>query len=176
MLLILIVPLEYLGVVKLGFSIEGPSQAKIDCKDNGDGTADISYWPTAPGEYAIHILCDEEDIPLSPFMANIGPTTGNYDPTKVEVSGPGVRKSGATVGKWAEFVVDARRAGHAPLSVAAFEADYQPVEMVVKDNKDGTYACRYLPKRGVKHTVVVSYGCVSVFNSPFRASITGFIY
>ena len=47
----------------LGFSIEGPSQAKINCKDNGDGSADVEYLPTAVGEYAVHILCDKEDIP-----------------------------------------------------------------------------------------------------------------
>jgi len=69
--------------VLLGFSIEGPSQAKIDCKDNGDGSADISYWPTAPGEYAVHILCNEADIPKSPYMADIKPMTADFDPTKV---------------------------------------------------------------------------------------------
>ena len=31
----------------LGFSIEGPSQAKIDCADNLDGSANVTYWPTA---------------------------------------------------------------------------------------------------------------------------------
>ena len=56
-----------------GFSIEGPSQAKIDCHDNGDGSADVRYFPTAPGEYAVHILCDGEDIPKSPYMAQIVP-------------------------------------------------------------------------------------------------------
>ena len=58
-----------------GFSIEGPSQAKIDCKDNGDGSADVTYFPTAPGEYAVHVLCNEEDIPKSPYMAQIVPPT-----------------------------------------------------------------------------------------------------
>ena len=66
----------------LGFSIEGPSQAKIDCKDNGDGSADITYWPTVPGEYAVHILCNDEDIPKSPYMADIIPA-GDFDPSKV---------------------------------------------------------------------------------------------
>ena len=69
--------------VSVGFSIEGPSQAKIDCKDNGDGSADISYWPTAPGEYAVHILCNEADIPKSPYMADVKPMTADFDPTKV---------------------------------------------------------------------------------------------
>lgn len=69
-----------------GFSIEGPSQAKIDCKDNNDGSADVSYWPTAPGEYAVHILCDEEDIPNSPYMAQIQPQTDLYNPTLVRTN------------------------------------------------------------------------------------------
>lgn len=58
-----------------GFSIEGPSQAKIDCKDNGDGSADVTYFPVAPGEYAVHILCNDQDIPNSPYMVQIQPAT-----------------------------------------------------------------------------------------------------
>jgi len=154
--------------VAVGFSIEGPSQAKIDCKDNGDGSADIAYWPTAPGEYAVHILCNEADIPKSPYMAEIKPMTADFDPTKVEASGPGLQRTGVMVNKWAEFTVDARRAGRAPLHVAAMDADYNPVDVVVRDNKDGTYFCRYMPKRNVKHTILISYGGVSVPNSPFR--------
>ena len=69
--------------VCVGFSIEGPCQAKIDCKDNGDGSADITYWPTMPGEYAVHILCNEQDIPKSPWMAEIKPATKEFDPTRV---------------------------------------------------------------------------------------------
>lgn len=65
-----------------GFSIEGPSKAKIDCQDNGDGSADVRYYPMAPGEYAVHILCDNEDIPKSPYMANVVPSTDFY-PDKV---------------------------------------------------------------------------------------------
>ncbi|KAJ9576572.1 hypothetical protein L9F63_025532, partial [Diploptera punctata] len=60
------------------FSIEGPSQAKIDCHDNGDGSADVRYYPTAPGEYAVHILCDNEDIPKSPYISQILPNTDYY--------------------------------------------------------------------------------------------------
>lgn len=67
----------------LGFSIEGPSKAQIDCKDNGDGSADVSYTPTAPGDYAIHILCASEDIPDSPFMVEVLPYKENAKPSMV---------------------------------------------------------------------------------------------
>lgn len=33
-----------------GFAIEGPSQCKIECSDNRDGSAEIVYWPTVTKE------------------------------------------------------------------------------------------------------------------------------
>lgn len=56
-----------------GFAIEGPSQARIECEDQNDGSCNVCYWPTEPGEYAIHVMCDDEDIEDSPFMAFIVP-------------------------------------------------------------------------------------------------------
>lgn len=57
----------------LGFTIDGPGEAKIECKDNGDGTADVEWTVPAPGEYALHVLSNGEDIPNSPFCAQIKP-------------------------------------------------------------------------------------------------------
>lgn len=66
-----------------GFSIEGPSQAKIECDDKGDGSCDVRYWPTEPGEYAVHVICDDEDIRDSPFIAHIQPAAPDCFPDKV---------------------------------------------------------------------------------------------
>lgn len=66
-----------------GFSIEGPSQAKIECDDKGDGSCDVRYWPTEPGDYAVHVICDDEDIKDSPFMAHILPAANDTFPEKV---------------------------------------------------------------------------------------------
>lgn len=60
----------------IGFLIEGPSSATIRCVDNGDTSALVSYEVDQPGEYAIHVTCDDEDIQGSPFMANIEPLPG----------------------------------------------------------------------------------------------------
>lgn len=62
----------------LGFTIDGPGEAKIDCKDNGDGTADVEWTVPAPGEYALHVLSNGDDIPNSPFCAQIKPRN-NFD-------------------------------------------------------------------------------------------------
>lgn len=66
-----------------GFSIEGPSQAKIECDDKGDGSCDVRYWPTEPGDYAVHVVCDDEDIKDSPFIAHILPAANDVFPEKV---------------------------------------------------------------------------------------------
>lgn len=67
-----------------GFSLEGPSPAKIECDDKSDGSCNVRYWPTEPGEYAVHVLCKQEDIQLSPFMAEIVPAPGkDFHPDKV---------------------------------------------------------------------------------------------
>lgn len=66
-----------------GFSIEGPSQARIECDDKGDGSCDVRYWPTEPGDYAVHVICDDEDIKDSPFMAHILPAANDIFPEKV---------------------------------------------------------------------------------------------
>lgn len=70
-----------------GFSVEGPSQAKIECDDKGDGSCDVRYWPTEPGEYAVHVLCNNQDIQHSPFMADITPPPSrDFYPDKVSSS------------------------------------------------------------------------------------------
>jgi filamin len=119
----------------LGFSIEGPSQAKIDCKDNGDGSADVTYWPTQPGEYAVHVLCNDEDIPNSPYMAQVVPEAP-FDASRVTAKGPGLEKTGVVANKWAEFTVDTKLAGApAPLVITCMDVDYKPVEVQVKKQK-----------------------------------------
>ncbi|CAK9811186.1 cher [Anthophora plagiata] len=154
----------------LGFSIEGPSKAKITCHDNGDGTADVSYLPTAPGQYAVHILCDNEDIPKSPYVANILPKA-DFDPDKVEVYGPGVQAESIPSDKSTNFTVDVRKAGQAPLEVVIQDALGRDVPIRLDDNHDGTVQCRYTPTSGSQHVVMVNYGGVAVKDSPYRVKV-----
>ena len=55
----------------LGLSIEGPSKAEIQCADNKDGTATITYVPTLPGEYKITIKYAGQPITDQPYFAKI---------------------------------------------------------------------------------------------------------
>uniref|UniRef100_A0A8C2I2K5 Filamin C, gamma b (actin binding protein 280) n=1 Tax=Cyprinus carpio TaxID=7962 RepID=A0A8C2I2K5_CYPCA len=155
----------------LGFSIEGPSQAKIECDDKGDGSCDVLYWPTEPGDYAVHVICDDEDIKDSPFMAHILPAANDVFPEKVKCYGPGLEPTGCIVNKPAEFTIDARGAGRGHLQIYAQDSEGFPIDIQITDNGDSTYFCIYIPTKPIKHTIVITWGEVNVPNSPFRVAI-----
>uniref|UniRef100_H2ZJ18 Uncharacterized protein n=1 Tax=Ciona savignyi TaxID=51511 RepID=H2ZJ18_CIOSA len=158
-------------VGQLGFSIEGPSQAQIECEDCGDGSCDVKYHPTEPGEYAVHIICDDNDIKGSPFMAQIAPADSKTHP-KVKAYGPGLESGTPVNGRPTNFTVDAKRAGApAPVEVVAVAADGENLPVKVTDNGDGTYDCDYTPKNPIKHTIIPSYAGVAVKDSPFRVNV-----
>lgn len=55
------------GTGSLGLAIEGPSEAKMTCKDNRDGSCSVEYTPTESGDYDVSIQFAEKHIPGSPF-------------------------------------------------------------------------------------------------------------
>ncbi|XP_027200604.2 filamin-A-like [Dermatophagoides pteronyssinus] len=159
----------------LGFSVEGPSYAKIECNDNGDGSAEVIYHPTAPGEYAVHITVDGEDIPKSPYCPIIVPKT-DFKPELVTATGPGLNPKGVVIAQPTEFTVDTRKAGgkKIPLEISVMDnTDYREVETKITDNKDGTYKVKYTPDKLGKHTVQINYGGQAVAKSPYRVAVGG---
>uniref|UniRef100_A0A3B4ZYR4 Filamin-C-like n=1 Tax=Stegastes partitus TaxID=144197 RepID=A0A3B4ZYR4_9TELE len=155
----------------LGFSIEGPSQAKIECDDKGDGSCDVRYWPTEPGDYAVHVICDDEDIKDSPFMAHILPAANDVFPEKVKAFGPGLQPTGVIVNKPTEFTIDARMAGKGHLKIYAQDAEGCTINIKITDKGDGTFLCVYTPVKPIKHTIIITWGEVNVPNSPFRVLV-----
>uniref|UniRef100_A0A3Q2QDY1 Filamin C n=1 Tax=Fundulus heteroclitus TaxID=8078 RepID=A0A3Q2QDY1_FUNHE len=155
----------------LGFSIEGPSQAKIECDDKGDGSCDVRYWPTEPGDYAVHVICDDEDIKDSPFMAHILPAVNDVFPEKVKAYGPGLKPTGVIVNKPTEFTIDARMAGKGHLKIYAQDAEGCTINIKITDRGDGTFVCAYTPVKPIKHTIIITWGEVNVPNSPFRVLV-----
>lgn len=66
-----------------GVSVDGPLPVETETKENEDGSKDVVYFPTVAGEHAVHVFCNDEDIPGSPFMADIRQATDGFNPTKV---------------------------------------------------------------------------------------------
>lgn len=75
----------------LGVTVEGPCEAAINCRDNGDGTCSVAYLPTEPGDYTVNITFNDEHIQGSPFQAVIVP---DIDVSRIKVSGQGVQPHG----------------------------------------------------------------------------------
>ncbi|XP_061815670.1 filamin-C isoform X1 [Nerophis lumbriciformis] len=155
----------------LGFSIEGPSQAKIECDDKGDGSCDVRYWPTEPGDYAVHVICDDEDVKDSPFMAHILPAATDLHPEKVRCYGPGLDPVGCIVNKPADFTIDARGTGRGELKLYAQDAEGCPIDVDMRDNGDETFLCVYVPTKPIKHTIIVTWEEINIPNSPYRVTI-----
>ncbi|KAM9705439.1 LOW QUALITY PROTEIN: filamin-C-like [Menidia menidia] len=155
----------------LGFSIEGPSQAKIECDDKGDGSCDVRYFPTEPGDYAVHVICDDEDIKDSPFMARVLPANSDAAPEKVRCYGPGLEPLGCIVNKPAEFTIESQGAGGGELKLYAQDADGFPIDVQISDSSDQSYFCVYIPTKPIKHTLIITWAQVNVPSSPFRVMI-----
>lgn len=76
----------------LGVTVEGPCEAAINCRDNGDGTCSVAYLPTVPGDYTVNITFNDLHVPGSPFQVAVLP-----DLLKINVSGNGVQYNGILV-------------------------------------------------------------------------------
>lgn len=88
--------------------------------------------------------------------------------SKVKAYGPGLEPTGQIIDKPTEFTIETRNAGEAPLRVQAIDQDYQPIDVQVRNNGDGTYTCRYTPRNPTRHCILIDYGGVAIPNSPFR--------
>lgn len=80
----------------LQIQISGPSECLLNCRDNGDGSCDCTFWPTEVGDYEINITFNSIEIPGSPFQSIIYPTS-NIDSTKIKVTGAGIDFNGKLV-------------------------------------------------------------------------------
>ena len=77
----------------LGLTIEGPSEARIECFDQGNGTCVVRYWPTEPGEYTVNVLFADVLIPKAPFKPVVQPSK-RVDVRGVKAYGPGLQPTG----------------------------------------------------------------------------------
>lgn len=51
------------GIGGLGITVEGPSESKMSCTDNKDGSCSVEYIPFTPGNYDVNITYGGEHIP-----------------------------------------------------------------------------------------------------------------
>lgn len=158
------------GTGGLSLAIEGPSEAKMTCVDKRDGSCDVEYVPTEPGEYDITIRFTDKHIPGSPFKVNISEVAR---PNRVNAYGPGLTNGEVRDGLPTEFIVDCSEAGPGKIGVQLSSSDGKQVQDVkVFDKGDGVYAVSYTaPKQGAILTANVKYADAEVQGSPFVVTV-----
>merc|ERR1719443_407249 len=156
------------GTGGLGLAIEGPSEAKMTCKDNRDGSCSVEYLPTKAGEYEIIIKFADQHIPGSPFMVNC---EDPVEPGKVKVIGPLVGQGKVRKAVPATCTIDTTGCGKAPLEVAV--TDGKGKKQVLKPTPINENVCefQYMAQQEGKARVDVTYGGKPVPKSPFNINV-----
>lgn len=154
----------------LGVTVEGPKEAKIEVKDNGDGTCGVTYMPEVPGDYKVNVTHAERPIPGSPFTAKIKPSTGAPvgDVPKVKAYGPGL--TGGEANKPAQFTIDTREETR-PGGLGVTVEGPKESKIECRDNGDGTCNVSYLPEVPGDYKVNVTHADKPIPGSPFCAKI-----
>ena len=47
----------------IGLEVQGPSEAKVNCQDNRDGTCTVDYFPDEGGKYDITVKFADQHVP-----------------------------------------------------------------------------------------------------------------
>ena len=154
----------------LAVAIEGHSKRrKIDCKDNGDGSCSITYVPTEPGEYTVHVRFADEDIPGAPFKVFV---TAEEDERFRDLSVSDMLEGGLGVGQPASFSVQTNGpVGEVTASVLSPSGSESPA--TVSDRGNGSYAIRFVPKEVGDHLISVRFDEIHIPGSPFKVKVGG---
>ena len=154
----------------LAIAVEGPAKAEITCKDNGDGSCDITYLPTAPGDYTVHIRFADEDIPDSPFKVHISPEVEEM--FRDLTSDLAEADSGLKVGQPASFSVQTN-ADVQNVTASVLAPSGTETKASVSDLGDGNFAIRFVPREYGDHLVNVRFDDVHIPGSPFKIRVGG---
>merc|ERR1711892_99398 len=147
------------GAGGLNLAVEGPSKADISCHDNKDGTVNVSYLPTAPGEYKITAKFAEEHIPGSPFTCKI--------------TGEGTKRNQISVGSSSELTLPGNLSESDLRSLKAFiESPTGGVEQCfLKKLPRGNIGISFTPREVGEHLVSVKRNETHITNSPFKIMV-----
>uniref|UniRef100_K7FM29 Filamin B n=1 Tax=Pelodiscus sinensis TaxID=13735 RepID=K7FM29_PELSI len=143
------------GTGGLGLAVEGPSEAKMTCTDNKDGSCSVEYVPYEPGTYSLNVTYGGRQVPGSPFQV---PVQEVVDSSKVVCAGPGLMPGVVRASVPQSFSVDTSQAGVAPLQVKVQgpKGVLEPVDVV--SSADGTQTVTYVPSREGPYSIAVHYG------------------
>ncbi|CAF3774854.1 unnamed protein product, partial [Rotaria sp. Silwood1] len=146
----------------LSVTVEGSSKAEIQCEDNKDGTCDVTYWPTAPGEYTIAVKFAGKHIVGSPFTAKItGSTLSSENRKRSQVMGGNQSEISLRVTE-----IDIHDLNATKRSPSGIEDI-----CLLKKLANGSLGISFIPKEIGEHLVNVYRDGKNIENSPFRIHV-----
>ena len=131
---------------------------------------EVSYTPTFPGPYRIHIKFFGRDVPGSPFAVEVaGDLESKVSMARdviqnVIVSGPAATQGRSLVTN--QFLLDARGAIVSGGLNASMEGPGN-VQVGFKENLDGTIHVQYKPSHSGVYKLNLRFGDIPVVGSPF---------
>jgi filamin len=147
------------GTGGLAVAVEGPSKAEIQCRDNKNGTCDVVYYPTAPGDYTITVKFADKHIVGSPFNAVI---TGDAH----------YKRNQLVFGNQSDIslkVVEGGDIGELHASIRSPSGHEEPC--LLKKLNNGSLGISFTPREVGEHVVSVYRDGVHIKNSPFRIEV-----
>ncbi|XP_054165990.1 filamin-A-like [Oppia nitens] len=165
----LLIDTKEAGYGGLSLSIEGPSKAEIQCKDNDDGTLKVTYQPTEPGFYIMNLKFADHHVPGSPFT--------------VKVTGEGSKIQRENIKKdtdampitdiGSECKLTFKIPGTSPFDMTAKvgSPNGEQEDADIIDLDDCLYAVKFVPKEVGIHTVSVRYKDIHIPGSPFQFTV-----
>lgn len=162
---------ENAGFTRMRVHILGPSKAEpVEMVEMpGENAIEVTYHPSAPGDYVLRVLWGEAHVKGSPFNV---PVTGPIvnDPSKVLVIGDGLK--GGNVGQDLTFFVEGQiGAGPGPLAVRMIGPS-KPT-LIADDSSEAGVAVSFTCRDPGEYQLIVKWGEEELPNSPFSINITG---
>ncbi|GFU29293.1 filamin-A, partial [Nephila pilipes] len=160
------------GFGGLSLSVEGPSKADIQCKDNEDGTLTVSYKPTEPGYYIVNLKFADHHVPGSPFTVKVLGEGSNIQREFIKKQRDSVPV--ADVGN--ECKLQFRLPGASAFDMSARVTSPSGVseDAAISDCDDCLFSVHFTPKEVGVHTVSVRCKDMHIPGSPFQFTVGPF--
>nr|CAD7198034.1 unnamed protein product [Timema douglasi] len=157
------------GYGGLSLSIEGPSKAEIQCKDNEDGTLNISYKPTEPGYYIVNLKFADHHVDGSPFTVKVAGEGSNRQREKIQRQREAVPIT--EVGSECKLTFKMPGITSFDLTATVTSPGGVTEDAEINEVEDGLYAVHFVPKELGVHTVSVKYKEIHIPGSPFQFTV-----
>ena len=145
------------GAGNLQVSVEGPSKADIQCKDNKDGTIGVTYMPPAPGDYKINIKFGDKPIKGSPYLAKI--------------TGEGRKRNQLSVGHSSEVSLKVQEKDLKSLNASIVAPSGLEEPCFLKKLPNGHLGISFTPRENGQHLVNVKRMGTHINGSPFKINV-----